>query len=965
MSRHRRRRAAATIVAGVLALGVGLPAAQATATADDEPPAATALTGLTTTDRGDGTYDVPLLRSDVPDISVTRVPAAENDEGRDLYYMISTTMHLAPGAPIMKSYDLVSWEIVGYVYDRLGVGDVSSLRNGKNGYGNGQWASSLRYRDGSFYVVFNTNDLGGSYLFRTDDVEHGAWERTALGRGFHDPSLFFDEADGGTPYIFYGSGATSAVRLNDDLTAIEADFPNIFRAADYAGEPFVGGLFEGAQVHYIDGEYYVAIITWPSGQNRQEVLFRSPHLLGRYETADGSNPYEARSALNSDGFAQGGLVEVPDGAGGYEWWGMFFRDTYPLGRIPALVPATWEDGWPTFGDDGVVRVGDTFAKPIVLDPATERRERLKSIVASDDFANDAEHRAFSDTVWEVPDAPTYDESLLGVELVANPGFEDAGTAPWAAQFGATLSRETSGAASGTGALRVAGRTLNGSGPNQQLGGKIQAGVTYEVSARVRYASGPAQVRFNLVGDWGAGVTTLAGANATPGEWTTVRGTYTVPQDADVRTFKLAVETPWGNPQPPSSSVEYLLDDVSVVGRAPAVETPTLEEVSYNGSDLDLAWQWNHAPDNRYWSLTEREGWLRLTNGHVVTGEAEYTKAPGRDLTYLEEARNTLGQRTFGPTSSAETRLDVSGMLDGDVAGLAVYGRSFAYAGVQQVDGERTLGLVTRLQPFTDTIDREAVESFVPGSQVPLGERTNVHLKADADFASPNGQLWVQYSFSLDGRTWQPLGPRQGPLVMDWSLSHFMGYRFGLFSYAKELTGGHVDFDHFLLSDVLDADGGADRSALDAVVAEAEGLDPADHTAESWAAVEQALAWARATTAPSTQNQADAPARALALAVASLEPTTSPDVAFAAEAGLRALAGTDYVAVRVVNEEDVPVDVVVATPYGSRTFADVRPGTSAYQAFPTRRSQAPAGEVTVTVTRSTDAVTTTRTVPFGR
>ncbi len=223
----------------------------------------------------------------------------------------------------------------------------------------------------------------------------------------------------------------------------------------------------------------------------------------------------------------------------------------------------------------------------------------------------------------------------------------------------------------------------------------------------------------------------------------------------------------------------------------------------------------------------------------MTGEAEYTKAPGRDLTYLEEARNTLGQRTFGPTASAETRLDVSGMLDGDVAGLAVYGRSFAYAGVQQVDGERTLGLVTRLQPFTDTIDRDAVESFVPGSQVPLGERTDVHLKADADFASPGGQLWVQYSFSLDGRTWQPLGPRQGPLVMDWSLSHFMGYRFGLFSYAKEQTGGHVDFDHFLLSDVLDADGGADRTALDAVVAEAGGLDPAGYTAESWAAVEQA------------------------------------------------------------------------------------------------------------------------------
>src|SRR5690606_19554920 len=323
--------------------------------------------------------------------------------------------------------------------------------------------------------------------------------------------------------------------------------------------------------------------------------------------------------------------------------------------------------------------------------------------------------AFSDTVWEVPEPPTYDESLLGVELVANPGFEDATTAPWAAQFGATLALDRSSPAAGAAALRVSGRTLNGSGPNQQLGGKIQAGVTYEVSARVRYATGPAQVRFNLVGDWGAGVTTLARADTTPGEWTTVSGTYTVPAGTDVSAFKLAVETPWANPQPPSSSVEYLLDDVSVVGRAPDVETPTLEEVSYNGSDVDLACQWDHAPDNRYSSPTEREAWLRPTNGPVVTGEAESTKAPGRAFTYLEEARNPLGERTFGPTASAETRLDVSGMLDGDVAGLAVYGRSFAYAGVQQVAGERTLGLVTRLQPFTDTIDREAVESFVPGS----------------------------------------------------------------------------------------------------------------------------------------------------------------------------------------------------------------------------------------------------------
>src|SRR5699024_2638263 len=113
----------------------------------------------TTTDDGNGGYSVPLLNADVPDVSVERVPAAENPEGRDIYYMISTTMQLSPGAPIMKSYDLVNWEIVNYVFNRLDISDSFSLRNGKNSYGQGQWATSIRYHDGKWYVTFNTNNL--------------------------------------------------------------------------------------------------------------------------------------------------------------------------------------------------------------------------------------------------------------------------------------------------------------------------------------------------------------------------------------------------------------------------------------------------------------------------------------------------------------------------------------------------------------------------------------------------------------------------------------------------------------------------------------------------------------------------------------------------------------------------------------------------------------------------------------
>ncbi|MBQ1051183.1 glycoside hydrolase 43 family protein [Micromonospora sp. C51] len=751
----------------------------------------------TSTDRGDGTYSVPLLRADVPDISVERVPATENDEGRDVYYMISTTMHLSPGAPIMKSYDLVNWEIVNYVFNRASVGDSFSLRNGQNSYGQGQWASSLRYHDGVFYVAFNTNNLGGAYIYRTDDIENGAWQRTALGRGLHDPSLFFDLD--GTPYIFYGSGGTSAVRLNADLTAITADYPNIFTAGDYAGQPFIGGLFEGAQFYHIDGWYYAVIITWPSGQGRQVVMFRSRELLGRYTAAGGVNTYEARGVLNSNGFAQGSLVPIARDGGTTDWYGMFFRDTFPIGRIPALIPATWSDGWPTFGADGVVAVDGTFAKPIRLSPAEELFARQQSIVVSDDFANDAPHKPYLDEQW----------------------------------------------------------------------------------------------------------------------------------------------TP-----PPGSA----------------------EEIAPNGSRLDLAWQWNHAPDNRYWSLTDRAGWLRLTAGKVVTGDYVYTKLANRaELAWFEEARNTLSQRTFGPRQSVETRMDISGMKDGDVAGLAAYNRGFSYVAVKRTGGVNTIGVVNRGQPFAVDLDQATLENFLPSSTAPLGEATEVHLKADLDFASPTGQLWTTFHYSLDGRQWSQLGSRVGPQTLDGSLAHFMGHRVGLFNYATEQAGGHVDFDHFLLSDTLTAHGRPlDTSRLDAAIAYAGSLDEADHPADAWAVMRTRLAEAQAARADGfgTQNQIDAPERALSYQLARLGVLRADrvEVPVTVNAQARCVGGSAYVAVQARNDHDAPVDIVLETAYGERSVPDVAPGAHAYQQFNTRAPAVSAGSVTVRVTGSVDGrtVTTVRT-----
>jgi beta-xylosidase len=112
-------------------------------------------------DNGDGTFTNPVIWADCPDPDVIRV-------GEDFYF-VSTTMHLMPGAPVMHSKDLVNWEIVSYIFDRIEETPRYSLQEGTV-YGRGQWATSLRYRDGRFYAYFTPNDQPyKGYVYTTED----------------------------------------------------------------------------------------------------------------------------------------------------------------------------------------------------------------------------------------------------------------------------------------------------------------------------------------------------------------------------------------------------------------------------------------------------------------------------------------------------------------------------------------------------------------------------------------------------------------------------------------------------------------------------------------------------------------------------------------------------------------------------------------------------------------------------
>ena len=329
----------------------------------------------------------PIIWADVPDLAVIRVG--------DSYYMSSTTMHLSPGLPIMKSKDLVNWQLVGYAYDTLGDNDALTLRNGKNAYGAGSWASSLRYHMGTFYVTTFSSTTGRTHVYRTRDIEKGPWRENSFRPALHDHSLFFD--DDGRVYMIYGGGNLRLVELNEDLSGLKPDGINqvvITNASAVAG-PNVGLPAEGSQMRKVNGKYYLFNITWPRGGMRTVVIHRADKITG---------PYEGRLALQDKGVAQGGLIDTPQG----EWYACLFRDYGAVGRIPYLVPVKWEDGWPALGVDG--KVPDALNLPA-------SNGLIPGIVASDEFERRSGEPALP-LVWQWNHNP--DHELWS--LTQRPGF---------------------------------------------------------------------------------------------------------------------------------------------------------------------------------------------------------------------------------------------------------------------------------------------------------------------------------------------------------------------------------------------------------------------------------------------------------------------------------------------------------------------------------------------------------------
>lgn len=296
----------------------------------------------------------PIMSGFYPDPSICAV-------GED-FYLATSSFAYFPGLPIMHSKDLAHWEQIGSALNR-----DSQLPLKEAGHSQGLFAPTIRYYDGTFYLICTNVSHGGNFIVTAKNPE-GPWSEPYYIEGADgiDPSLFFDE-DGTCYYI--------GTHPNPDGCKYDGDWYIWIQELDLQSMKLVGkpqNVWNGAMKNIIWPEgphlykkgdyYYIMHAEGGTGPDHAVTVCRSKSIFGPYEN-NFCNPILTHRHLGKDypvkyvGHAD--LVQTQNG----EWY-MVMLAVRPtngyttMGRETFLAKVIWENDWPVV-NPGVGMLTDT------------------------------------------------------------------------------------------------------------------------------------------------------------------------------------------------------------------------------------------------------------------------------------------------------------------------------------------------------------------------------------------------------------------------------------------------------------------------------------------------------------------------------------------------------------------------------------------------------------------------------
>ena len=296
----------------------------------------------------------PILSGFYPDPSICAV-------GED-FYLVNSSFAYFPGLPVFHSRDLAHWEQIGNCMER-----VSQLPLEGAKHSGGLFAPTIRYREGTFYVICTNVTHGGNFIVTAQNPA-GPWSEPSYLEGADgiDPSLFFDE-DGRCYYI--------GTHPNPAGCQYDGDWYIWVQELDLVAMKLVGevhNVWNGAMrgVHWPEGPhlykkgeyYYILHAEGGTGPEHAVSVCRSRNVFGPYEN-NFCNPIFTHRHLGSaypiQYVGHADLVETSRGD-----WYMVMLAVRPLkgyttlGRETFLARMIWEKDWPVV-NPGVGMLTDT------------------------------------------------------------------------------------------------------------------------------------------------------------------------------------------------------------------------------------------------------------------------------------------------------------------------------------------------------------------------------------------------------------------------------------------------------------------------------------------------------------------------------------------------------------------------------------------------------------------------------
>jgi beta-xylosidase len=188
---------------------------------------------------------------------------------------------------------------------------------------------------------------------------------------------------------------------------------------------------------------------------------------------------------------------------------------------------------------------------------------------------------------------------------------------------------------------------------------------------------------------------------------------------------------------------------------PVTDVSTID--SFDEPNLRPDWEWNYQPRDGMWSLSAHRGFLRMF------------AYPPLMANNFHAIGNVLTQRSLRTQSSEViVKLELSGMVDGQQAGLAHFAVNYCLVQIDQVDRSRT-------------VQYEANGIRTAG---PSLKGDSIYLRSRWDLDGTNA-----FSYSENGKDWTQIGDS---CRLSWG--DYRGDRIGIYTTNQNSIAGYIDVD---------------------------------------------------------------------------------------------------------------------------------------------------------------------------